>query len=82
MLNVKTLCTLYYCVVYPYLNYAAEVWADTSATHLSAVVKLQKKAIRIINHSQRLEHTRPLFTKFNILRLEEINIYKVALIML
>ena len=57
--------------MYPYLNYAAEVWADTSATHLSAVVKLQKKAIRIINHSQRLEHTRPLFTKLNILRLRK-----------
>ena len=72
---------MYYCFVYPYINYAAEVWADTSAMYLSTVVKLQKKAIRIMNYSQRLEHTRPLFTKFNILRLEEIHIYKVALIM-
>ena len=81
LLNVKTLSTLYYCFVYPYLNYAAEVWADASAIHLSTVVKLQKKVIRIINNSQWLEHTRPLFSKLNILRLEEIHVYKVALMM-
>ena len=81
LLNVKTLCTLYHSFVYPYLNYAAEVWADTTANHLLPVIKLQKKVIRIINHSGRYDHTRPLFTKFNILRLEEIHVYKVALIM-
>ena len=81
LLNIKTLCTLYHCFVYPYLNYAAEVWADTTDKLLSSVVKLQKKVIRIINHSQRDEHTRPLFVKFNILRLEEIHFYKVALTM-
>ena len=37
--------------------------------------------IRIINHSDRREHTRPLFNKLYILRLEEIHLYKVALIM-
>ena len=81
LLNVKTLCTLYYCFVYPYLSYAAEVWADTSANYLSSVIKLQKRVIRIINHSQRCEHTRPLFTKLNILRLEEIHILKISLTM-
>ena len=33
-----------------------------------------------MNYSPRLEHTRPLFMKLNILRLEEIHNYKVALI--
>ena len=27
LLNSKTLCTLYHCFVYPYLNYCVEVWA-------------------------------------------------------
>ena len=81
LLNVKTLCTLYHSFVYPYLNYAAEVWADTTDNYLRTILTLQKKSVRIINHSQRFEHTRPLFTKFNILRLEEIHVYKVALIM-
>ena len=81
LLNIKTLCTLYHSFVYPYLNYAAEVWGDACDIHLKPILKLQKKAIRIITQSGRLEHTRPLFTKLNILRLEEILFYKVALTM-
>ena len=61
LLNVKTLCTLYYSFVYPYLNYAAEIWADSSANLLSSIVKLQKKIVRIIDHSPRYSHTMPLF---------------------
>ena len=63
------------------MNYATEVWGDTCDKHLSTLIKLQKKAVRIISHSDRREHTRPLFTKFNILRLEEIHILKIALTM-
>ena len=81
LLNTQTLCTLYHSFVYPYLNYAAEVWGDACDTHLLSILKLQKKAIRIITHSKRLEHTRPLFTKLNILRFEEIHFYKVSLVM-
>ena len=44
LLNVNTLCTLYYCFVYPYLNYATEVWGDTCDKHLSTLIKLQKKS--------------------------------------
>ena len=33
LLNSKTLCTLYYCFVYPYLNYCVEVWGDTFKTY-------------------------------------------------
>ena len=48
---------------------------------LMQVVKMQKKVLRIISNSQRLEHTRHLFLKFQILRLEEIHFYKIAQIM-
>ena len=81
VLNVKTLCTLYYSFVYPYLNYAAEVWADSTANHIVPVVRLQKKILRIINRSQKFDHTAPLFRSLKILRLEKIHFLKVALIM-
>ena len=81
LLSVKTLCTLYYSFVYPYFNYAAEVWGGACANHLLAIIKLQKKVIRIITNSRRNEHSLPLFQKLNILRFEEINYYKIALMM-
>ena len=81
LLNVKTLCTLYYSFVYPYLNYEAEVWGNACANHLLSIVKLQKKVMRIITNSHRIEHTLPLFQKLYILRFEEIHFYKIALIM-
>ena len=81
LLNVKTLRTLYHSFVYPYINYATEVWGNAAESHLSSIVKLQKRALRIITHSPRLEHTAPLFVKLNILRIEEVHFYKVALSM-
>ena len=81
LLNVETLRTLYHSFVYPYLNYAAEVWGDACANHLLSIIGLQKKVIRIITNSHRREHTLPLFEKLNILRFEEIHFYKIALIM-
>ena len=80
-MNTKTLITLYHSFVYPYLNYAAEVWGDASNLHLRSILKLQKKAVRIISHAGWRDHTFPLFTKLNILRLEEIHFYKIALSM-
>ena len=81
LLNVKTLCTLYHSFVYPYLNYAAEVWGSACDTHLLAIIKLQKKVLRIITNSHRNEHSSPLFQKLSILRFEEIHYYKIALMM-
>ena len=81
LLNIQTLRTLYHSFVYPYLNYAAEVWGDACSSLILSILKLQKRAIRIITHSQRLEHTTPLFLKLYILRVEEIFFYKIALAM-
>ena len=67
--------------MYPYLNYAAEVWANANDSYLVPIVKLQKRALRIITHSSRLEHTEPLFHKLKILKINEIHVYKVAYIM-
>ena len=77
LLNTQTLITLSHSFVYPYLNYAAEVWEDASNLHLRSVLKLQKKAVRIISQVGWRDHTFPLFSKLNILRLEEIHFYKL-----
>ena len=67
--------------MYPYLNYAVEVWGDTHSCYLEPIVKLQKKAVRIITKSKRYAHTEPLFHQLKILNLEKIHVYKVAIAM-
>ena len=51
LLNAQTLRTLYYCFVYPYMNYCIDVWGDMCKSYLEPLVKLQKKVLRIISYS-------------------------------
>ena len=45
------------------------------------LIKLQKRAIRIISFAKRLAHTSPIFEGLKILSLNEIHIYFVQLFM-
>ena len=81
LLNSKTLCTLYYCFVYPDLNYCVEVWGDTFKTYLQALVKLQKRVLRIISYSKWNASVDHLYKYYNIMQLKKIFFYKVALLM-
>ena len=49
--NKRTLRNLYYTFVYPYLIYCIEIWGNTHDSYLSPLIKLQKKAVRIITFS-------------------------------
>ena len=78
-LDSKTLVNMYYAFVYPYLHYCNEVWGHAYASHQNRLYILQKRAIRIISKfNSRLQHTAPLFMKFGILRLVDINKYIVG----
>ena len=81
LLNTSTLVTLYNCFVYPYLNYAVEIWGDTYASYLDSIIKLQKKVLRIITKSSKYAPTNPLFKKCKILNFERIRIYKIGITM-
>ena len=80
-LNIETLRTLYYSFVYPYFNYAIEVWGDTCDSYMVSIVRLQKKAVRIIANAGRYEHSTPLFDKLKLMTIKEIHFYKIALTM-
>lgn len=71
---------LYYTLIYPYLSYCHLIWGK--AVHLDKLVKLQKKAIRIITRSPFNCHTAPLFRDLNILPLDEFYRYQCALFIL
>lgn len=79
--NRSTLKTLYYSFIYPYMTYCIEVWGSANKSVLSLILKLQKRAVRIISCSKYNDHTDPLFDKLHILKFECIYTYCIALFM-
>ena len=60
-LSTKTLRTLYFSLVYPYLFYCNLVWASTYRTNLIRLEILQKRVIRTIAKTTYDAHTDPIF---------------------
>ena len=52
---------LYYTLIYPYLTYALPVWGNTYQSNLDTLIRLQKKAVRIMTFSSFRAHSTPLF---------------------
>ena len=72
---------LYYSLFMPYIMYCAEVWGNTYATHISCLVLLQKKVIRLICGAKRLDHTNLLFHNVYLLKIQDLVKLKTAIIM-
>ena len=80
-LHQKTLVQLYNAFVYPYLNYCIPVWGNTCKTYLDPLVKIQKRAVRIVKGAKRFDHTDPIFAELKILRISEIYVYSLQLLL-
>ena len=78
-LKQSTLLTLYNAFIYPYFNYCIAVWGKTCNAYLAPLIKLQKRAVRIISNADRYESTAPIFKQLNILNLSKLHIYFVQL---
>ena len=74
----KTLVTLYYSLIYPYVTYCHLVWGKASLTNLNKLVLLQKKMVRIISFADFREHTLPLFRNLQILPIEDLYVFFVS----
>jgi len=72
VLNVSSLITLYNSLILPYLMYCIEVWGSAKALDLQMLIKLQKRALRIISSVNYRAHTHDLFVKHKILKLPQI----------
>jgi hypothetical protein len=64
--------SLYFALVHSHLTYCAIILSCTNKTNINRVIKVQKKAIRIITNSNYNEHTGPLFKNLGILRLDKL----------
>jgi hypothetical protein len=76
--NDKMLCILYYSFVYPYIHYCIEIWGKAYNTHLNSILKLQKRAVRILTYSLPQSHSDPLFRKLKILPVHQVYVYNVS----
>ena len=52
----NTLLTIYNSLFVPHINFGSLIWG----TNQTRIGKIQKKAIRIITHSNFIAHTEPL----------------------
>ena len=64
---------IYNSLVLPRFNYGLLLWGHK----LERLSKIQKKIVRIINHSKYNSHTDPIFKSRNLLKLEDIYVSQV-----
>ena len=74
----RSLLSLYYSFIFPYLNYCNLIWGGSSETYLQSVFVLQKRAVRAINHVHYLAHSNQLFLQDGILKLPDLHSYLVS----
>ena len=70
--------TLYCSLVLPYIQYCNIVWAKTYPTNLNKILKLQKRAMRIIANVEYRDQTRSLFSKFKLFDVYDINKFQTG----
>ena len=76
-----TLRLIYMAHIHSYLNYCSNILCMTNASIIKPLVTLQKKAIRIINKSEFLAHTEPLFKTEGILPIKKLIDYNSYIFM-
>ncbi len=81
VLSLKTITSLYYSFLYPYIIYGIEVWGTTYDYNINALLKLQKRAVRILTGSSFNSHSKVLFNRCNILQIQKIYINYVMIFM-
>ena len=76
-----TLLSLYNSLIMPYLTYCIHVWGKAYDTHLSHLMLLQNKVVRIIAGVSPRTHAEPLYADLNIMPLKKLYLYTVGLFM-
>jgi len=67
-----TLTSVYYFVIYPYLTYACTLWGNNYNAPLSQIVKLQNKAVGVINDVPSMESITPHYSSLGFLKFPDI----------
>ena len=78
---VSTLICIYNSLMLPYLTYGVIVWGHAAKCHIERILKLQKRALRLIYSAHYLSHAIPYFHQANILPINLLYLKSVSLLM-
>ena len=78
---IYILRTLYSTLLLPYLHYSILAWGNCSKIRLESIFRIQKRAVRIINCTNYLAPTSPLFKSNNLLKIFDIYSYSLGIFM-
>ena len=81
LLNLQCTKQLYFSFIHTYLNYGNLAWGGTNKTKLSALLRRQKHASRIIYFKDKYTHAKPLLKRLNALNIYQLNINNSLLFM-
>ena len=76
----NSLRMLYNTLVVPHMTYSCEVWGSTYPSNLTKIVLIQKKALRIINDLNFLDHCEHLFDR-KCMKFQKLTKLKIAIFM-
>ena len=68
----KTCVSVYSSLCHSHILYGCLVWSYSAQRNIDRIIKLQKRCIRIITHSELNEHTGPLFFELELLKVKDI----------
>ena len=68
----QSLISIYYVFVYPHLTYGCVLWGNNYEAPLSQLVKLQNKAVRIINNVPLHDHITPHYVNLGQIKFRDI----------
>ena len=68
----QSLISIYYALVYPYLNYGCILWGNNYEAPVSQLVKLQNQALRVINNVPLRDHITPHYVNLGLIKLPDI----------
>ena len=75
--NIHTLKTIYYSLIYSHLKYCITSWGKAAKTIIQPIINTQKRIIRIMTGSNCQTNSSSLFTKLKILKL--CDVYKLQM---
>ena len=87
MQKVKTfldkdfLLSPYFSYIHSYTNYGNLAWANTHKTNLKKIHSKQKHALRILYNKDRYNHTKELFSSWNVLNVYKLNLLNTSIFM-
>ena len=78
--SIDTLLSLYHAFIHTHIKYCITTWGNTYYTHISRLVSIQKRALKIITFTPPRSSSKPLFLNLSVLPV--VCTYKASLMIL